>query len=106
MILATALLTFPAARVDGQTVALIKDSGTEEYPLDRDRTVSISENGISLSVEIKDGNARVLSADCPDRVCVHTGTIRKAGDVIVCAPAHVVIRILGGRSGGVDDVAQ
>lgn len=41
---------------------------------------------------------RVSESDCPGRDCVHTGTITRAGQSIVCLPEQVV-RLSGGGSG-------
>ena len=35
-------------------------------------------------------------ADCPTQDCVHTGTITRAGQSIVCLPARIIIRLEGG----------
>ena len=38
----------------------------------------------------------VADADCPTQDCVHTGTITRAGQSIVCLPARIIIRLEGG----------
>ena len=35
-------------------------------------------------------------ADCPTQDCVHTGTITRTGQSIVCLPARIIIRLEGG----------
>lgn len=65
------------------------------YPLSDTRTIPLSHGGYTLTVTIAHGTVSVTSADCPDRVCVRTGEISHSGDVIVCIPAEVVIRITG-----------
>lgn len=42
--------------------------------------------------------ATMRSADCHDQVCVRTGTLTRAGQVAVCLPNRVVLRITGGTS--------
>lgn len=39
---------------------------------------------------------RVAVSDCPTQDCVHTGTITRSGQSIVCLPARIVIRLEGG----------
>ncbi len=39
---------------------------------------------------------RVALSDCPTQDCVHTGTITRGGQSIVCLPARIVIRLEGG----------
>lgn len=48
-------------------------------------------------VEFKQGKVRIKYADCPDKICVKTGWISKPGEMIVCIPYKVVIRISGQR---------
>ena len=42
----------------------------------------------------------VVRSDCPTQDCVHTGTVTRHGESIVCLPARVVIQIEGGASSG------
>lgn len=50
----------------------------------------------ALTVEYAAGSARVLASGCPTQDCVHTGTITRGGQSIVCLPARIVIRLEGG----------
>ena len=43
---------------------------------------------------------RVAEADCPTQDCVHTGTITRSGQSIVCLPARIVIQLTGGQPDG------
>lgn len=57
-----------------------------------------------MRIQVHDGGVRVVEADCPNRICVRTGWRRSEGDVIVCVPNRVVIRILGRQSNEVGGV--
>ncbi len=46
-------------------------------------------------IEVNNGKIRFLKADCPDQVCVNTGWIDKPGQIAVCLPAGVIIKIEG-----------
>ncbi|WP_300754968.1 NusG domain II-containing protein [uncultured Oscillibacter sp.] len=50
----------------------------------------------TLTVEYAAGSARVRTSNCPTQDCVHTGTITRGGQSIVCLPARIVIRLEGG----------
>ena len=39
---------------------------------------------------------RVAASDCPTQDCVHTGTITRSGQSIVCLPARFILRLEGG----------
>lgn len=39
------------------------------------------------------GSIKMLSAQCPDQVCVNHGELKKGGTPIVCLPNKIVIRL-------------
>ena len=90
---------FVEVRVDGKTAA--------SYPLDKDAEYDISgaSGGVNHLV-IRNGEAWVESASCPDGLCVNMGHIRYIGSSVICLPNKVVIEIVGdSASSGVDLVA-
>ena len=77
--------------VDGETaetVALSSLSGPEERTL--------TANGYTLHLVLSPEEVYMEAADCPTQDCVHTGTITRAGQSIVCLPARIIIRLEGG----------
>ena len=48
----------------------------------------------------ENGRVCIQSATCPHQDCVHTGTITRAGQSIVCLPEQVVVQLTGGGGGG------
>ena len=50
----------------------------------------------TLTVRFASGGVRVEASDCPTQDCVHTGTIRKSGQTIICLPARFILRLEGG----------
>lgn len=75
---------------------------TLTYPLSADRTVTVSSGNITLTVEIRDGRARVSDSDCPDKICQRTGWISHKGETVICAPAAVRLTVTDPK-GGVGD---
>ena len=57
-----------------------------------------------LTILLDRDGARVAASDCPGQDCVHTGTITRAGQSIVCLPEQVVVQLTGGGGGGPDAV--
>lgn len=47
------------------------------------------------TIEAEKGKIRFSHADCPDQVCVQTGWISRPGQIAVCLPAGIIIRIEG-----------
>lgn len=46
-------------------------------------------------VEFSEGKVRIKEANCPDKVCVRTGWASKPGEIIVCLPYRVIIKVSG-----------
>ena len=75
-------------------IAVISVNG-EEYarlPLNEDTELLVStEYGENLVV-VEDGEVYILEADCPDKVCVKTGTAN-AMKSVVCAPHRLTVTV-------------
>lgn len=90
---------FILVKVDNFTVA--------ELPLHQDIKYEIeTDNGISNILEISNGEARMLSADCPDKICMNHKSISKQNDTIVCLPNKVLITVVSETENDVDGVAK
>lgn len=86
-------------KVDGKTV--------NSYSLLEDLEVTVSGyNNLDNVLEIKNGEAFVSHALCPDGLCVKQGKISKTGQTIVCLPNRVVIEITGEDRAEVDFVSK
>jgi hypothetical protein len=86
-----------------RTVALIYQTGrlVTTQPLDRDTTIILSDNAARVRVEVSVGRVRVAESNCPNRLCVRTGWVSRAGRTIVCVPNRVLV-LLQGETGGID----
>ena len=90
----------------GEAVVLRDGQEVLRLPLSEDAEEVITEGEDSNTVVIRDGTASVTQANCPDKVCVHTGEIRYEGQTIVCLPHELVVKIEGGEEQSVDAVTQ
>ena len=72
-------------------------------PLDTDTEYVVNDDYENV-VTISDGSAFFSSSNCPNEDCVHTGKLTKAGQLAVCLPNGVTLRIVGGE-GDVDAIA-
>lgn len=59
------------------------------------------ENGAVNEIEVRPGSVGIISADCPDKLCVHQGFITNSQIPITCLPNRVVIRV---RTVGTDEI--
>lgn len=66
------------------------------YPFDgKNRKIKVEGRLGTSVVEIGRNKARMFTSPCPKHVCVLDGWIASRGEVIVCAPNEVVIRVSG-----------
>ncbi|MCR4675090.1 MAG: NusG domain II-containing protein [Lachnospiraceae bacterium] len=92
--------SFVQISIDGNVVAT--------YDLSENGTYELSGyHGGYNTLVIKDRKAYFKDADCPDLVCVKSGTIESVGETIVCLPHRVVAEIVNkGEDAEVDTVSQ
>ncbi len=55
----------------------------------------------------EDGAIAFEASDCPDKICIRSGKLRKAGQMAACLPNEIVVRIVsaGGASSDEPDIA-
>jgi hypothetical protein len=63
----------------------------ERVGLEKDRIVVLPDG--EMKIEVKDSKVRVAWSNCPNQLCVNTGWIKTAGEIIVCVPNKVLIEI-------------
>ncbi len=98
ILLATFLLLSSIGGDDGVQLCVTVDGKSQTYSLSDDFIKEFSGNGITLTLTVKNGEAYVSHSECKDKICQRSGKISKAGQIIVCAPANISIKIIG--SGG------
>lgn len=68
-------------------------------------TITLTSGDITNVIEIDGKSVRFASSNCPDQVCVHTGSLTRAGQMAVCLPTRVVVRLTGADT-QIDAVAR
>ena len=76
-------------RVGGRTVKTLPLEQDTEYVIE-------GASGGTNRLIIRNGEAWVEEASCPDKLCIGMGHIRRSGQSIICLPNEVVIEIQGG----------
>lgn len=100
-ILLSGIVTFAVLTLissdDTKAVISVNGKVISEHSLDSSVRNNHSEFTIAEAegavIEIENGQIRVKSSDCPDKVCVNTGYISKEGEKIVCLPKKLIIEI-------------
>ncbi len=76
-----------------------------EYDLSEEQEIPIETGGdVSNILLIKDGEADMIWADCPDQTCVNTDPISGTGESIVCLPHQVVVEVISSDEAAEFDV--
>lgn len=91
------------AKEDTMYVNITVDGKSNTYDIYDNEEILINSNGYILTVIIENKSVYVSESSCKDGICVNTGSIDCVGESIVCAPAKVVINILG-TGGDVDHI--
>lgn len=106
LVAAGAWILHEALKDAGTGVAVIRVNGAIEgtYPLSEDREISIN-NGSNI-LQIKNGKAKMIEADCPDQICVHQKAVSANHENIICLPNKVIVEIESRQESGLDAVTN
>lgn len=99
----------PKLHSGANLTAVIRAEGTvvERIPLssvEDQETRTVKGAAYTLTLSLSPRGVAVTYADCPSQDCVHTGTITRPGQSIVCLPGQVVIHLEGEAAGDTPDV--
>ncbi len=68
----------------------------EELDLSKDGEFVIQGyNGGTNTLVLENGQAYIADATCPDKVCIHQGTISRSSEMIICLPNLMIAKIVG-----------
>lgn len=91
-----------------QVVITINGIEYGTYDLETDQRIEIlNENGqISNVLLISSKQAKMIEADCPDKLCMHQNAISYDNENIVCLPNRVVATVISKESEEIDAIAK
>jgi len=104
-----ALLALARVPADGAAHAVVTVGREEvaDVPLDVPGVTRVEGRLGSVALEVADGAIRVTASSCPHHVCIAMGAKRRTGEVLVCAPNAMLVRLVGGRADpGVPDAVS
>jgi|LSQX01.3.fsa_nt_gb hypothetical protein len=101
------LLSSPAISGDAASGAvLIRDGETIHrwslQELEEGGSLAVDAHDYHYQIDYSDGRIRFVSADCPDKVCVTSGWISRPGQIAVCVPGHLMLKINSDATGETD----
>ena len=70
--------------------------------LSTDQEITIEAEGGYNTLLVANGEISVIDANCGDHTCIHTGSVSRQGEQIVCLPHKLVIEITGGETPELD----
>ena len=90
----------------GAGIVTVKIDGEQigTYSLLEEQEIEI--NGGSNILVIKDGEADMTWADCPDKLCVKQKSISKNNENIICLPNKVIVEVESDESSEYDAVTN
>lgn len=61
---------------------------------------------VTNTLEISDGQAKMVKANCPDKLCMHQKAISRQGETIVCLPNKIVVEVSGEEEAPLDSISR
>jgi hypothetical protein len=101
---------FSISRGDGDLTLEVTRDGVEvmRSPLRRFEAPKLVkfryENGFNM-ISAGEGGVAMVSADCPGGDCLRTRAISSAGEVIICMPHRLTVKLTSRREGAFDAVS-
>jgi len=89
-----------------EVVILVNGREAERCSLNLKNPKTIRVEGIlgESLIEIANGKVRMLFSPCSNHNCMARGWINKPGDIIVCVPNRVVVKVVGDNARNEVDV--
>ena len=99
LIIFLALIPVYGGAGDQNVFTLKGGGGTWVFPRDAEETVAVPGPLGDTVVEIRGGQARVLSSPCQNQTCVSAGAIRSHGQWEACLHNRVLVSVESGPGG-------
>ena len=95
---------------DNSKIAYIYSNNTlvREYVLTDDfkeEYIVETENGFNV-LHIENGEIWIHDASCPDKLCIYQGKISQDGEIIVCLPNKLLVKITDSENNEIDLITQ
>ena len=77
---------------------------TVELNTGKDETFSIPQNPHVVFHLYSDGSIRFEESNCPDKICIKAGKLRRVGESAACLPNGIILKIVPSKERSDDDL--
>ncbi len=91
---------------NGEVVISIEGETYGTYSLNKNQTITIPGRLGDNVLTIKDGYAKMESAECPDQVCVNHPAIHNKKEMIICLPNEIIVEVSDGEESKTDAIVR
>ncbi|MDO5695790.1 MAG: NusG domain II-containing protein [Eubacteriales bacterium] len=97
-----------AGKSDGGLHVEVRVAGKRilSLPLHTDCEKEIVNDFGTNRLVIRDGKARIIEADCPDKLCVYQKAIARPGETLICLPHQLVVEVVGDAPPDLDSISN
>lgn len=103
------MILFIDVKGDKQTYDVVGYHGREEvfrHSLVEDEQYVFEYGEAYNELHIRNGEAFMAHANCPDKSCTYTKPISQPGQIIVCLPHNIIIEVHGKGESEIDALSQ
>lgn len=82
--------------VSGGLVVVVQNTEGfyEVLPLSSNARIAVEGNRGTNVIEVADNRVRCVESDCSNQVCVQTGWVGSAGEMLVCLPHELTVQVV------------
>lgn len=73
-------------------IEIVSPNKTIVHPLQKNAIITVQGKISEVTIEIQNRQVRITQSECPDKICIKTGWIKRWHEFILCAPNQVSIR--------------
>ncbi|MBZ0264900.1 NusG domain II-containing protein [bacterium] len=99
-------LLFAASESKPGDSAIVWLDDTKKLTLDLEKNGRYSIDGVlgETVIVVEEKGVRIESSPCTNHICVKMGSIHLSGQMLICVPNHVTVRVQSSSQVGVDGV--
>jgi len=87
-----------------QAHVLVRNKIIAELALQNTDTVTVRGTLGLVTLAVAAGEIRVLASTCPNQYCVKQGAISRPQNMLICAPNHLAVLLVGKKENEVDAI--